>query len=113
MIPSATEIGASTFFTQLFFFPQVTMGRDHVLISNALSAFANGKELLLQIEIAMSETPRWLNLVPRVPLRSDGLELTRRYGGPGSETLSALRVSRLGGANPYASKSRWAKRRGD
>jgi hypothetical protein len=73
------------------------MGCDHVLISSVLSAFANGKELLLQIEIAMSEAPRRLNLVPRVPLRSDGLELTRRHGGPGSETFSAPRASENNG----------------
>jgi hypothetical protein len=73
------------------------MGCDHVLIPNALSAFANGKELFLQFEIAMSETPRRLNLVPRVPLRSDGPELTRRCG-PGSRTLPASRASEYNGA---------------
>jgi hypothetical protein len=69
------------------------MGCDHELISNALSAFANGKELLLQIEIVIGKVPRWFYLVPRVPLRSDGLELTRRHSGPGSETLPAPRAS--------------------
>ena len=45
MIPSATELGA---FGLLYAAPssrQVTMGCDHVLIPNALSAFANGKEM--------------------------------------------------------------------
>jgi hypothetical protein len=83
MIPSATELGAFGLLYAAPSSPQVTMGCDHVLIPNALSAFANGKELFLKFEIAMSEMPRRLNLVPRVPLRSDGLELTRRCCGPG------------------------------
>jgi hypothetical protein len=66
MIPSVTELGAfGLLYTTPFFF-QVTTGCDHVLIPKALSAFANGKELIPASEIAMSETPRWLNLVPRI-----------------------------------------------
>jgi len=55
--------------------------------------------------------PRWLNLVPRVPSRSDGLELTRRCCGPGSGTLSASRASEYNEAIFCALESRWAKRR--
>jgi hypothetical protein len=51
------------------------------------------------------------NHAPRVPL--DGrLRSSRQYCGPGPWTHSTLRVSRLGGASPCASKSRWAKMRG-
>jgi hypothetical protein len=111
MIPSATELGAFGLLYAAPSSPQVTMGCDHVLIPNALSAFANGKELFLKFEIAMSETPRRLNLVPRVPLRSDGLELTRRCCGPGPGTLPASRASEHNGAAFCALESRWAKRR--
>jgi hypothetical protein len=38
--------------------------------------------------------------------------LSRQDCGPESRMPSALRVSRLGGARPSVSKSRWAKRRG-
>jgi hypothetical protein len=111
MIPSVAELDAFGLLYAAPSSPQVTMGCDHVLIPNALSAFTNGKELFPQFEIAMSETPRRLNLVPRVPLRSDGLELTRCCCGPGSRTISTSRASEHNGAAFCALESRWAKRR--
>jgi hypothetical protein len=44
MILSATSPDA--FLHIAPFFPQVTTGCDHVLVPKALSAFANGKELI-------------------------------------------------------------------
>jgi hypothetical protein len=54
-----------------------------VPIPKALSAFANMKELSLLIEIAMSEMPRRLNLVPRVPLDLTVLNSPDATVGPG------------------------------
>jgi hypothetical protein len=59
----------------------------------------------------MSDMPRRLNLVPRVPLDLTVSELTRRYRGPGSGTLPAPRASEYNGAALCALESRWAKRR--
>jgi hypothetical protein len=47
MIPSVTELGTFGLLYTAPFFPQVTAGCDHVLIPKALSALANGKELIL------------------------------------------------------------------
>jgi hypothetical protein len=69
MILSATKIDAFGLLYEAPSSPQVTMGCDHVLIPNALSAFANGKELFLKFEIVMRKTPRWPNLLPGVPFR--------------------------------------------
>jgi hypothetical protein len=111
MIPFVTELGAIGFTYAAPLCPQVVTGCDHVLIPKALLAFANGKELSLQFEIVMSETPRRLNLVPRVPLRSDGPELIRCYCGPGSEALPAPRALEYKGDALCALESRWVKRR--
>jgi len=109
MIPSVTELGAFGHLYAAASSPQVTMGYNHVLISNALLTFAKGKELFLQFEIAMRETSKWLNLVPCVPLRSDGLELTRRCYGPGPRTLPTSHASEHNRASFYALESRWEK----
>jgi hypothetical protein len=111
MIPSVTEIGA---FGLLYIAPsflQVTMDCDHVPIPKALSMFANGKELFLQFEITMRKMSRQLNIVPRVPLRSDGLELTQHRYGPRSGTLLASRAPEHNGVAFFTLESRREKRR--
>jgi hypothetical protein len=66
MIPSVTEVGTFGLIYTAPFFPQVTTGCDHVLIPKALSAFANGKELIPAFEIVMSEMSRRINWPPGV-----------------------------------------------
>jgi hypothetical protein len=46
MIPSITELIAFALLYTSPFSPQVTTGCDHVPIPKALSAFANGKEII-------------------------------------------------------------------
>jgi hypothetical protein len=109
MISSVTELGTFGHLYASPSSPQVTMGCNHVLTSNTLSTFMNGKELFLQFEIVMSETSRRLNMVPRVPLRSDGLDLTQRFCGPRSRTLPASPASEHNGVSFCALESRWEK----
>jgi hypothetical protein len=97
-------------FAQIFSFPRRPRVVTLWLSLKVHSAFANGKELFLKFEIVMSETPRRLNLVPCVPLRSDGLELTRRCSGPRPGTLPASRASEHNGAAFCALELQWAKR---
>jgi hypothetical protein len=66
MIPSVTEVSTFGLLYTTPFFPEVTTGCDHVLILKALSAFANGKELIPTFEIVMREMPRRLNWPPGV-----------------------------------------------
>jgi len=106
MIPSVTELDAFGLLCTAPFSPQVTMGCDH-----ALSAFMNGKEIFLQFEIMMRETPRRLNLVPCIPLRSNGPELTQRCCGPRLGTLPVSHASEYNRDTLCALESRWAKRR--
>jgi hypothetical protein len=78
MILSATRPDAFGPLCKALSISQVTTGYDPTFISaGAFGVHEWEGANPCFFEIAMSETPRQLNLVPRVPLRSDGPELTR------------------------------------